>query len=111
MQRRAVEEGLSEDELALFDLLRKDDLGKADRERVKRASRDLLESIEARLATLDRFWDKEETKADVEVLILDKVFASLPTPAFSNDEKKAVAAGVYTHIWQQAISGAFAKAA
>ena len=110
-QRRAVEEGLSEDELALFDLLRKDNLGKADRERVKQASRDLLKSIETHLATLDRFWEKEETKADVEVLILDKVFASLPTPPFTDDEKKAVASDVYTHIWQQAVSGIFAKAA
>ena len=33
-QRRAVEEGLNEDELALFDLLDKDDLGIADRERL-----------------------------------------------------------------------------
>ena len=110
-QQRAVKEGLSEDELALFDLLKKDNLGKADRERVKQASRDLLELIEARLATLDRFWEKEETKADVEVLILDKVFASLPTPPFTDNEKKAVAADVYTHIWQQAVSGVFAKAA
>ena len=31
-QRRAVEEGLSEDELALFDLLKKEDLGRAERE-------------------------------------------------------------------------------
>ena len=38
-QKRAVEEGLSEDELALFDLLKRDSLGKADRERVKQASR------------------------------------------------------------------------
>ena len=110
-QRRAIEEELSEDELALFDLLKKDNLAKADREQVKQASRDLLKSIEARLATLDRFWEKEETKADVEVLILDRVFASLPTPPFTDDEKKAVAADVYTHIWQQAITGGFAKAA
>ena len=61
-QNRAVEEGLSEEELALFDMLRKDGLGKADRERVKQASRDLLASIEARLRELDRFWEKEQTK-------------------------------------------------
>ena len=53
----------------------------------------------------------EETKADVEVLILDKVFASLATPPFSDDEKKAVAADVYTHIWQHAVRKLFAKAA
>ena len=44
-QKRAVEEGLNEDELALFDLLKKDNLAKAERERVKQASRNLLASI------------------------------------------------------------------
>ena len=39
-ERRGVEEGLSEDELALFDLLKKEELGKAERERVKQASRE-----------------------------------------------------------------------
>jgi type I restriction enzyme R subunit len=106
-QRRAVEEGLSEDELALFDLLKKDDLGKAERERIKEASRELLESIKARLSELDHFWEKEQTKADMEVFILDEVFSGLPTPPFTPEEKKQVAANVYSHVWQQAVSGAY----
>ena len=110
-QKRAVEEGLSEDELALFDLLKKDNLGKAERERVKQASRELLASIKAQIAELDRFWEKEQTKADVKVFILNKVFASLPTPPFTTDEKNSVAADVYAHVWQQAVSGGFARAA
>ena len=110
-QRRAVEEGLSEGELALFDLLKKDDLGKAERERVKQASRDLLAAIEARLSDLDQFWEKEQTKADMQVFILDKVFVSLPTPPFTVEEKEAVASDVYDHVWQQAASGNFAMAA
>ena len=110
-QRRAVEEGLSEDELALFDLLKKEDLGKAERERVKQASRNLLISIKARLTELDRFWEKEQTKAEVKVFILDEVYASLPTPPFTPEEKEAVAAEVYTHVWQQTVSGEFAMAA
>ena len=110
-QRRAVEEGLSEDELALFDLLKKEDLGKAAREQVKQASRELLASIKARLKELDRFWEKEQTKADVKVFILDEVYANLPTPPFTPEEKEAVAAEVYTHVWQQAVRGEFAMAA
>ena len=110
-QRRAVEEGLGEDELAIFDLLKKENLGRAERERVKQASRDLLASIKARLRELDRFWEKEQTKADIEVLIRDKVYASLPTPPFSPEEKDAMAAEVYTHVWQQAVHGEFAMAA
>jgi type I restriction enzyme R subunit len=110
-QKRATREGLSEDELALFDLLQRDDLDKTARERVKQASRELLASIKARLAELDRFWEKEQTKADVEVFILDQVYASLPTPPFTVDEKKLVASSVYAHVWQQAVNGQFTAAA
>ena len=110
-QKRAVEEGLDDDELALFDLMKKENLGKAERERVKQASRELLASIKEQLAKIDRFWEKEQTKAEVNVLIRDKVYDSLPTPPFTNDEKTVVADNVYEHIWRQAISGEFARAA
>ena len=79
--------------------------------KVKQASRDLLASIKDRLAELDRFLEREQTKADVEVFILDEVYANLPTPPFSSEEKQAVAEAVYGHIWQQAVSNGFARAA
>src|SRR6267142_4936269 len=66
-QKRAAREGLNEDELALFDLLQKDGLDKSARERVKQASKGLLASIKAQLNQLDRFWEKEQTKAGIEV--------------------------------------------
>ena len=109
--QRAVAEGLNEDELALFDLLKKDNLGKAERERVKQASRDLLASIKNHLEELDHFWEKEQTKADMRVFILDKVYASLPSPPFTDEEKDTVASEVYNHVWQQAVSGDFAQVA
>ena len=110
-QKRAVEEGLSEDELVLFDLLKKDNLSKSERERVKQASRDLLTSIKMLLSELDRFWEKEQTKADVRVFILNEVYSNLPTPPFTEQEKETVADNVYQHIWQQAVSGEIAKVA
>ena len=110
-QKRAVEEGLSEDELALFDLLKKENLAKTERERVKQASRDLLASIKARLDELDRFWEKEQTKAEIVVLIRDEVHTRLPSPPFTIEEKEAVAGEVYDHVWQKAVSGEFARAA
>lgn len=109
-QNRHVREGLSEEELALFDLLKRDDLGRKDRERVKQASRDLLAAIQQRLGKLDRFWEKEQTKSDVEVFILDKVYADLPTPPFTAADKEAVASHVYQHVWQQALRGDAARA-
>ncbi|TQE99578.1 MAG: type I restriction endonuclease subunit R [Spiribacter salinus] len=104
-QQRGVEEGLNEDELALFDLLKKDNLGKAERERIKQASRELLASIQTRLAHIDHFWEKEQTKADIEVFILDEIHTRLPSPPFSGGEKQTIAEKVYGHVWQQAVSG------
>ena len=109
-QARAAQENLSDDELAMFDLLKRDDLSKADRERIKQASRDMLASIKTRLAELDRFWEKEQTKGEVEAFILDEIFIKLPSPPFTKEEKKQAADSVYAHVWQQAMSGAFARA-
>ena len=106
-QQRAATEGLCEDELALFDLQRKDNLDKTTREKLKLASKGLLASIEARLAKLDRFWEKEQTKADVRVFILDQIYSDLPTPPYTVEEKEALAQGVYTHVWQRAVRGDF----
>ena len=52
-----------------------------------------------RLKELDRFWEKKQTKADVKIFILDEVYANLPAPPFTPEEKEAVAAEVYTHVW------------
>ena len=51
-QRRAAEEGLTDDELALFDLLFKDNISKKDRERLKQASQGLLSSLRGLLAPM-----------------------------------------------------------
>lgn len=109
-QRRAAEEGLSEDELALFDLLKKDNLSKADRERVKLASQSLLDSVRRLIAPLERWTEKEQTQAEVETFILDYVYQELPTPPFSDDEKQTIAKLAYEHVWQQSVGGSYSSA-
>ena len=103
-QRRAAEEGLSEEQLALFDLLQRGDLSKAERERIKQASRELLAGILAVIAPLDRWTEKEQTQAEVQTFILDHVYQELPEPPYTHSDKQDVAALVYRHIWQQSIS-------
>jgi len=110
-EKRAAREGLTEPELALFDLLQKDNLAKTERERVKQASRELLKALQAQLSQLDRFWEKEQTKADVEIFVLDRVYQALPSPPFTSEEKNKIARNVYQHVWQQAVSGGFPVAA
>jgi type I restriction enzyme R subunit len=106
-QRRAAEEGLSEDELALFDLFGKDRLSKADRERLKAASTELLAALTRLIGPLEQWTHKEQTQAEVEVFILDNIFQMLPSPPFSATDKEETARRVYRHIWQQSASGLF----
>ena len=103
-QRRAVDEGLSESQLALFDLLKRDDLTKADRDRIKQASRELLAGVLQVIAPLDRWTEKEQTQAEVETFILDRVYQQLPEPPYTPEEKQHVAALVYRHVWQQSLN-------
>ncbi|MEO6162869.1 MAG: type I restriction enzyme endonuclease domain-containing protein, partial [Candidatus Binatia bacterium] len=107
--RRAAEEGLSEDEYALFCLLQKDNITKADREKVKLASRSLLDAVTKLIAQRERWTEKEQTQAEVEVLISDHVFFELPSPPFTDYEKQTVAKQVYQHVWQQSASGHFGQ--
>jgi type I restriction enzyme R subunit len=103
-QRRAAEEGLSEDELALFDLLFKDTISKADRERLKQASQGLLSSLRRLLAPMPGWMQNAATQAEVKVFILDRLYESLPRPPFTDDETESIASRVYEFVWQRSMS-------
>ena len=104
-QRRAAEEGLSEDGLALFDLLFKDNISKKDRERLKQASRDLLSSLRGLLAPMPGWLQNATTQAEVKIFILDRLYESLPRPPFTEAETEDVASRVYDYVWQRSASG------
>lgn len=108
--RRAAEEGLSEQEYALFCLLEKDRISKTDRERVKLASRELYDSLRRLITARERWTEKEQTQAEVETLILDHLFTALPSPAFTDADKQLAAKQIYDLVWQQSASGSFAAA-
>jgi type I restriction enzyme R subunit len=104
-QRRALEEGLTETELALFDLLYKENMSKKDREALKQASRGLLAALVERLKSMEQWTEKEQTQAEVKVFILDNLFEALPQPPYTPDEAEAAAGRVYEYIWQRSFSG------
>jgi type I restriction enzyme R subunit len=105
-QRRSVEEGLSDDELALFDLLFKDAISKADRERLKQASRHLLAALRDLLRPMHAWTQNTATQAEVKVFILDNLWQSLPRPPFTEEETEEAAARVYEYVWQRSATGA-----
>ncbi len=104
-ERRAAEEGLSDDELALFDLLFKDRISKTDRERLKQASRTLLASLKELLRPMPGWTQNTTTQAEVKVFILDSLWRSLPRPLFNDEETESVADRVYDYVWQRSASG------
>ena len=100
-QRRAADEGLSDSELALFDLLFKDAISKADRERLKQASKGLLASLRELLRPMHDWTQNTSTQAEVKVFILDNLWRVLPRPSFTDEEMEAVANRVDDFVWQQ----------
>ncbi len=110
-QRRAAEEGLSENELALFDLLFKENISKVDRERLKQGSRALLASLSDLLRPMRGWTQKETTQAEVKVFILDELYAVLRRPPFTEAETEEIASRVYDYVWQRSASGRGLEAA
>ena len=108
-QRRAAEEGLTDDELALFDLLSKANISKADRERLKQASRALLGSLQALLKPMPTWTQNTTTQAEVKVFILDNLWQSLPRPPFTDQDAEALSDRIYDYVWQRSASGRFAE--
>jgi type I restriction enzyme R subunit len=104
-QRRAAEEGLTDDELELFDLLFKDNISKTDRESLKHASRSLLASLRKLLAGMHDWTQKEATQAEVRIFILDDLCRSLPRPPFSEQETETRAERVYEYVWERCAGG------
>ena len=104
-QKRAAEEGLTDDELALFDLLFKASISKKDRERLKQASQGLLSSLRSLLAPMPTWLQNATTQAEVRVFILDRLYQTLPRPPYTEDETQDIASRVYDYVWQRSTSG------
>lgn len=100
-EQRYAREGFSSDEeLSIYDLLFSDNLSKGDIEKIKRMSKDLLAKIKERIAEMDHWTDKQETRADVDILIRDILFEEIPESMFGRMDayRKAIYEYVFTHF-------------
>ena len=57
--------------------------------------------------SLQGWTQKELTKAQVKMLILDDLYRSLPRPPFTDAETDAIAGRVYDYLWQRSASGQY----
>jgi type I restriction enzyme, R subunit len=96
--QRAISEGLSEEELAVFDILTKPEMSltEKDKDEVRRIARDLLETLKREKLVLD--WRKrQQARASVRVAVLDEL-DRLPT-AYTDEMYQTKSDQVYQHIY------------
>ena len=102
-ESRALREGLDEESLAIFDLLKKPDLGKADIEKIKKVAKELLLTLKAEKLRVDQWREKEATQSAVKVAIHDFLYSDetgLPAGAYSDDDVTARSDAVFAHVYR-----------
>ena len=104
-EKVAVAEGLSEEEYGLFCILRKENMGKREREQVKQASKELLEKLESLTNQMYNWWEREQTRSAIEVEIRGNLYLQLPNPPFTSEDMDATTSLVFDHVWQLSEQG------
>ena len=102
-ESRAAREGLDEETLAIYDLLRKPNLTPAEIARVKKVAKDLLDTLKADKLKIEHWQEKELARDGVRRAIGDSLYGDetgLP-PSYSNEEVDRCAETVYRHIFER----------
>lgn len=99
-EQRAVKEGLSEESLALFDLLLKPNLSKQEIDRIKKVAEGLYKALNAEIARIQNFAAKQSTRDEIKIKIKDFLWdekTGLPE-SFGPDEVDEKTEAVFKHL-------------
>ena len=95
---RAMREGLDEETLAIFDLLKKPELTKAEVATVKEVAKQTLAALKAEKLKIDRWRESIQVTAQVKTLI-DYNLRWLPQEPYPDEELDIKSLLVYQHIY------------
>ena len=101
-EERAVREGLDEESLAIYDLLKKPALSKAETGKVKAVAKSLLDKLKVGKLSVDHWREKQTTRDGVRKAIFDFLFSEttgLPS-AYSEGEIGERTDAVYRHVYE-----------
>ena len=101
--QRSIREGLDEESLAIFDLLRKPDLDGGDIRKIKVVAVELLARLKTEKLRIDHWRDKETTRDAVRVTIRDYLWSDetgLPVDVYTEDDVKEKAEEVFRHVYR-----------
>ena len=102
-ESRAAREGLDEESLAVFDLLRKPNLRASERERIKQVAVELLKTLKAGKLRVNQWRDKEATRDAVRVAIRNFLWSDktgLPADDYSAAEVGTKTDDVFRHVFR-----------
>ena len=102
-ERRSLREGLDEESLAIFDLLRKPGLESGDIRNIKDVAVELLARLKAEKLRIDHWRDKETTRDAVRVTIRDHLWSDdtgLPVDAYTEEDVNEKAEEVFRHVYR-----------
>ena len=100
---RALREGLDEESLAIFDLLKKPELTTAEVKRIKEVAVELLKTLKEEKLKIDHWRDKESSRDAVRIAIYDFLYrteSGLPMDSYSEEDVKGKTEDVYRHVYR-----------
>ncbi len=98
-EQRAIRQGLSEEELAIFDLLRKDNLNPDETATVRSVAKDLLEQLKPKLVPGWR--DFEPLRAGVKITISEVLYPRLPEEVYTVNDCEYKGLEVYNFVYEK----------
>jgi type I restriction enzyme R subunit len=102
-ERRSLREGLDEESLAIFDLLRKPGLEAGDIRKIKAVAVEFLARLKAEKLRIDHWRDKETTRDAVRITIRDHLWSDdtgLPVDAYTEEDVNEKAEEVFRHVYR-----------
>ena len=101
---RAMREGLDEETLAIFDLLKKDTLSDKERDDVKKVSKDTLEALKTEKLKVERWRESTQLRAQIKIAIYNTLLC-LPQKPYSENEVDEKTNVIYQHIFTNYYGG------
>jgi type I restriction enzyme R subunit len=95
---RAVREGLDEETLAIYDLLRKPELTAKEEIEVKKVAKQTLKTLKAEKLRVERWRESEQVSSQVKVMISDAL-EYLPAASYPNEDLADMSLIVYQHVY------------
>ncbi len=98
-------EGLSEEQKAIFDILRKPELSTSDKKKIKEIAIELLEELKKDKLQVEQWSEKSTTAAAVFNVVSKTLFELLPYPTYQSDDVDIKTNLVFEHLKHQYYGG------